>query len=86
MATRAHEPLRRRAGARPERRRGARAFGRLPAAALVCALVAFLNAAAWSLLTPPFQVPDEQSHYAYSEFVAQHVRPPIPDPIDGYSD
>ena len=49
---------------------------RIPAAAWICALVAVLNAAAWSLVTPAFQVPDEQSHYAYSEYLVQHHRPP----------
>jgi hypothetical protein len=39
--------------------------GRVPAAAWACALVACLNAAAWSILTPPFQVPDETDHFAY---------------------
>ncbi|MFI5004286.1 MAG: DUF2142 domain-containing protein [Solirubrobacterales bacterium] len=44
---------------------------RLPAAAWICALVAFLNAAAWSLITPPFQVPDEPSHFAYVQDMAE---------------
>jgi 4-amino-4-deoxy-L-arabinose transferase-like glycosyltransferase len=42
----------------------------------VCALVAVLNATAWSLVTPAFQVPDEQSHYAYTEYLIQHWQPP----------
>ena len=60
--------------------RGWRAFARLarialsqvalslrevPRAAWVCALVAFLNAVSWSFITPPFQAPDEPSHFAY---------------------
>ena len=32
------------------------ALRRVPRAAWICALVAFLNAACWSLITPPFQV------------------------------
>ena len=48
------------------------------AAWLFCALVALLNAVACSLLTPAFQVPDEQSHYAYTEYLAEHGRPPTP--------
>jgi 4-amino-4-deoxy-L-arabinose transferase-like glycosyltransferase len=39
--------------------------------AWVCALVAFLNAACWSLITPPFETSDEPSHYAYVEHLAQ---------------
>ena len=46
-------------------------FPRLPAAAWVCALVALLNAACWSIITPPFQVPDEQDHFAYVQQLAQ---------------
>jgi 4-amino-4-deoxy-L-arabinose transferase-like glycosyltransferase len=38
---------------------------RIPAAAWICALVALLNGAAWSLITPPFQGRDEPSHFAY---------------------
>ncbi len=45
-------------------RDGARRVG---AAAWICALVAAGNAVAWSLITPPFQVPDEQAHFAYVE-------------------
>jgi 4-amino-4-deoxy-L-arabinose transferase-like glycosyltransferase len=47
------------------------ALPRLPAAAWVCALVAFLNAACWSFITPPFQVPDEQDHFAYVQQLAE---------------
>jgi 4-amino-4-deoxy-L-arabinose transferase-like glycosyltransferase len=52
------------------------AFGRLPRAAWICALVAFLNAASWSLITPPFQAPDEPSHFAYVEELAEAGRLP----------
>jgi hypothetical protein len=44
---------------------------RVPRLAWFCVLVAFLNAACWSLLTPPFQVPDEPSHFAYAQYVAE---------------
>jgi len=43
----------------------ARIRRRLPRAALACALVALANGLAWSLIVPPFQVPDENAHYAY---------------------
>lgn len=38
--------------------------------ALACALVACLNATAWSFITPPFQSPDEPSHFSYVEQLA----------------
>ncbi len=50
--------------------------GRVPAAALACALIACLNAAAWSFITPPFQVPDEADHFAYVQQLAQNGKPP----------
>jgi hypothetical protein len=43
---------------------------RVPAAAWACAAVACLNAVAWSFITPPFQVTDEPSHFAYVEQLA----------------
>jgi 4-amino-4-deoxy-L-arabinose transferase-like glycosyltransferase len=42
----------------------------IPAAAWVCLVVAWLNAACWSFITPPFQVPDEPSHIAYVKQLA----------------
>jgi hypothetical protein len=47
------------------------AFRRIPRAAWACALIACLNAACWSVITPPFEVPDEPSHYAYVAHLAQ---------------
>jgi Predicted membrane protein (DUF2142) len=44
---------------------------RVPAAAWICALVAILNAAAWSIVTPPFQSPDETDHFAYVKLLAE---------------
>lgn len=44
---------------------------RVPAAAWTCALIAFLNGAAWSIITPPFQGRDEPSHFAYVQQLAQ---------------
>lgn len=55
---------------------------RVPRAAWVCALVAVLNATAWGILVPAFQVPDEPAHYAYAEHLAQHGRPPVSQPRD----
>jgi 4-amino-4-deoxy-L-arabinose transferase-like glycosyltransferase len=45
---------------------------RLPSAAYSCAVVAFLSAAAWSAITPPFQVPDETAHVAYAQDLAEN--------------
>ncbi len=44
---------------------------RLPTAGWVCVLIAFLNAFAWSLITPPFQGKDEVDHFAYVAHFAQ---------------
>ena len=46
-------------------------LGRVPRAAWVCALVAFLNAACWSVISPPFEIPDEPSHFAYVQLLAE---------------
>ncbi len=43
----------------------------VPAAAWVCALIAFLNAVAWSIVTPPFQGRDEVDHFAYVAQLAE---------------
>jgi hypothetical protein len=48
----------------------------LPTAGWVCALVACLSAASWSILTPPFQSPDEPSHFAYVQQLAEAGRLP----------
>jgi hypothetical protein len=53
-----------------------RGLGRVPTAAWVCALVACLNAASWSLLSPPFQTPDEPSHFAYVQQLVEAGRLP----------
>lgn len=58
------------AGRRPTSSRAGRLRG-LPTAAWICALVAFLNAACWSVISPPFQLPDEPSHFAYAQHLAQ---------------
>jgi hypothetical protein len=59
---------------------------RVPAAAWMCALIAFLNASAWALITPPFQGKDEVYHFSYVEHLAVngtvpesvHERPSFP--------
>lgn len=36
-----------------------------------CALIALLNALVWSVVTPPFQVPDETGHLVYVQYLAE---------------
>jgi hypothetical protein len=50
---------------------------RIPRLGWTVAAVAVVNAAAWSLITPAFQVPDEQTHAAYAQQVAEAGRPPV---------
>jgi 4-amino-4-deoxy-L-arabinose transferase-like glycosyltransferase len=67
----------RRASAGPSRVATVRAaLGRVPRAAWVCALLAFVNAACWSLITPPFQALDEPDHFAYVQELAENGRLP----------
>jgi len=49
----------------------AAALRAVPRTAWVCALVAVLNGACWSVISPPFQVTDEASHYAYVARLAE---------------
>ena len=44
---------------------------RIPAAAWLCALVALISGTAWALITPAFHVPDEVSHLAYAQYLAE---------------
>ncbi len=48
------------------------ALARIPLAVKACALFAFANALCWSLVTPPFQAPDEQAHFAYVQLLAEN--------------
>lgn len=63
------------AGRRPGR--PARRLLGAPTLAWAVAGVAALNATAWSLITPAFQVPDEQTHVAYAQQIAETGRPPV---------
>jgi 4-amino-4-deoxy-L-arabinose transferase-like glycosyltransferase len=54
------------------------AFRRVPRAALVCALVAVLNAAAWAILLPPLEAHDEQAHVYYVQYLAETGKVPRP--------
>lgn len=46
-------------------------LARVPTVAWVCASLAVVNAVCWSLIMPPFQVPDEQDHFAYVQQLAE---------------
>jgi len=72
-----------RAAARPPRWRFIR---RIPRAARWCALVAFLNAAVWAGVTPIFHVPDETSHVAYLQYLAETGKVPNTPGGNGISD
>ena len=52
------------------------AFRRVPRVAWMCALIAFLNACAWSLIVPPFQGKDEADHFAYVSQLAESATLP----------
>jgi hypothetical protein len=56
---------------------------RVPRAAWLCALIALANGLAWSLIVPPFEVPDENAHYAYVAQVAERGTLPHPGPAAG---
>ena len=54
--------------AAPEARRWWR---RIPLACLACAAIAFGHGAVWAVVTPTFQVPDEQTHFGYTQYFAE---------------
>jgi 4-amino-4-deoxy-L-arabinose transferase-like glycosyltransferase len=60
-------------------------YRRIPRAAFLCALVAFLNASVWACVTPIFHVPDETSHVAYLQYLAETGRVPNIPGGDGIS-
>jgi hypothetical protein len=63
-------------GLLPRTREGIR---QIPRAAWICALVACINAVCWSIITPPFQVPDEPTHFAYTQQLAENHELPTSD-------
>jgi 4-amino-4-deoxy-L-arabinose transferase-like glycosyltransferase len=44
--------------------------GRVLRPVAIIALVAFVNAGCWALITPAFNAPDEPDHFAYSQYLA----------------
>ena len=43
---------------------------RIPRAGRACFLIALVNAVIWGVVVPPFQVPDEISHFGYAQYLA----------------
>jgi len=58
---------------------------RIPRAGRVCFVLAFVNAAIWGVVVPPFQVPDEISHFGYAQYLAETGKPPPQGPLLQYS-
>jgi 4-amino-4-deoxy-L-arabinose transferase-like glycosyltransferase len=61
------------------------ALARIPRAGRICFLIAFVNAAIWGVVVPPFQVPDEISHFAYAQYLAETGKPPPQGLVAQYS-
>jgi hypothetical protein len=60
---------------------------RIPRAGRACALIALVNAVVWSVVVPPFQVPDEISHFGYAQYLAETGKlPPQTPNASQYSD
>jgi 4-amino-4-deoxy-L-arabinose transferase-like glycosyltransferase len=49
---------------------------RIPRAGRVCLLIGFVNAAVWGVVVPPFQVPDEITHFGYAQYLAETGKAP----------
>jgi 4-amino-4-deoxy-L-arabinose transferase-like glycosyltransferase len=73
------------AAPRAERSGLRRRLAGVPRAAWACALVALANGLAWSLIVPPFQVPDENAHYAYVQQLAERGTLPHSSTLPGLS-
>ncbi len=56
-----------------------------PSPVVVVAIVAFVNCAAWALITPNFQAPDEPTHAAYAVELAETGHPPSNTSTHGYA-
>jgi 4-amino-4-deoxy-L-arabinose transferase-like glycosyltransferase len=48
-------------------------------------LIALVNAVVWGVVVPPFQVPDEISHFGYAQYVAETGKAPPQGPRAQYS-
>ena len=59
-----------------------RTWRAIPRAGRACFVIAFVNVAIWSVIVPPFQVPDEISHFSYAQYFAETGSPPPGNPND----
>lgn len=50
--------------------------------AAACGLIVFINLVAWSIVTPPFQAPDEPTHLAHVQRIAETGQAPRPSELD----
>ena len=64
------------APARPAARAFLRGWRRIPKAGRACFVIAFVNVAIWTVIIPPFMVPDEITHFAYAQYLAETAQPP----------
>jgi 4-amino-4-deoxy-L-arabinose transferase-like glycosyltransferase len=51
----------------------------------MCFAIAFVNAAIWGVVVPPFQVPDEIAHFGYAQYLAETGKAPPGGPQGQYS-
>jgi hypothetical protein len=58
---------------------------RIPRAGRACFLIALVNAVIWGVVVPPFQVPDEISHFGYAQYLAETGKAPPQGPGAQYS-
>lgn len=58
---------------------------RVPRAGRICFLIALVNSAVWGVVVPPFQVPDEISHFGYAQYLAETGKAPPQQPVAPYS-
>jgi hypothetical protein len=52
------------------------AWRRIPRAGRACFLIAFVNVAIWTVLIPPFMVPDEITNFGYAQYIAETGKAP----------
>ncbi len=73
--------------ARSASRRPLRLARRVVRPAAAIALIAFVNAGAWALITPAFNAPDEPAHFSYAQYLAEtgHAPAKAPDGRAEYS-
>ena len=81
-----HGPRGRPPSSRPPFGRVGAQAARIPPAAWLCALVAVLNATAWSLVVPAFAGGDERDHVAYVQHLAETGAPPSGRTAPAYSE